>query len=216
MEWSKKISRCFMVSLLTLTVFCASGQGIKQWFSQKSTQKEYLLQQIAALKVYTGYLQKGYKIVNEGLHTIGDIKDGHWHLDKIFFDSLKVVSGTVRRDKRIQEIIRLQSETTALMNEAVKMVRKSEYFQTADLNYIQRVCNGIREGEERSGNELEKILQNGTYQMSDDERLKRIESIYRQVKERYDFVQSFYRDLKKMEVQKRLELKGIDNLKKIY
>ena len=36
-----------------------SAQTTAEWFNQKATQKKYLIQQIAALQVYIGYLQKG-------------------------------------------------------------------------------------------------------------------------------------------------------------
>ena len=39
-------------------------------------QRKVLLQQIAALKVYTDYAQKGYSEAKKGLTTIGDFKGG--------------------------------------------------------------------------------------------------------------------------------------------
>ena len=53
-------------------VLCAENlfaQTLAEWVSQKVTQKKYLLQQIAALQVYSGYLSKGYSIAKDGLNT---------------------------------------------------------------------------------------------------------------------------------------------------
>jgi hypothetical protein len=53
--------------------FCQNAQ---EWTRQKKTQIKYLLQQIAANKVYIEYIEKGYNIARKGLQTIHDIKKG--------------------------------------------------------------------------------------------------------------------------------------------
>ncbi len=40
------------------------AQTFDEWFRQSATQKKYLLQQIAGLQVYIGYVQKGYSIAS--------------------------------------------------------------------------------------------------------------------------------------------------------
>ena len=61
-------------------VLCAenlTAQTWAEWFRQKATQKKYLLQQIAALHVYSGYLSKGYSIAKDGLNTIKSINPNY-------------------------------------------------------------------------------------------------------------------------------------------
>ena len=72
-------------------VLCAenlSAQTSSEWFRQKATQKKYLLQQIAALQVYSGYLSKGYSIAKNGLNTIKNIKNGDLLQHSNYFTSL--------------------------------------------------------------------------------------------------------------------------------
>ena len=71
------MKKCFLCIVLLITTILCNAQGLSEWFNQKATQKKYLLQQIAALQVYIGYLQKGYSIAKTGLTTIGNIKNGH-------------------------------------------------------------------------------------------------------------------------------------------
>ncbi len=52
-------------------------------------QKKSLLQQIAALKVYIDYAQKGYSIAKEGLTLIGNIKNREFDLHSKYISSLK-------------------------------------------------------------------------------------------------------------------------------
>ncbi|MBK8088802.1 MAG: hypothetical protein IPK31_13170 [Chitinophagaceae bacterium] len=44
--------------IATFLFNAANAQTLNEWVNQKSTQKKYLLQQIAALQVYIGYAKK--------------------------------------------------------------------------------------------------------------------------------------------------------------
>ena len=80
------MKRVVITYLLIGVVSVMRAQGLQEWINQKATQKKYLLQQIAGLQIYIGYVEKGYSIAKKGLNTIGDLKDGHFSLDKVFFD----------------------------------------------------------------------------------------------------------------------------------
>jgi hypothetical protein len=56
---SIRIKKCFFLFALPLLfVQVSTAQTWSEWFSQKKTQKKYLLEQVAALKIYAGYLKK--------------------------------------------------------------------------------------------------------------------------------------------------------------
>ena len=50
------------IACIILSTNIGHSQKWDEWFKQKKTQKKYLIQQIAALKVYLGYLKEGYDI----------------------------------------------------------------------------------------------------------------------------------------------------------
>ena len=54
-----------------------------------------MLDQIAALQAYLQVAEKGYHIVEQGLQTIGEIKNGELNLHSAFYSSLEAVSPTV-------------------------------------------------------------------------------------------------------------------------
>lgn len=65
--------------LLSLWIPGLQAQNIEEITQQKATQRKYLLEQIAAYRLYAGYLKKGYEIAQQGLslvHTIQDKKQG--------------------------------------------------------------------------------------------------------------------------------------------
>lgn len=70
----------------------------------QAKQQRMLLEQIAALKVYIGYAQKGYSAVKKGLNTIGDFKRGEFNLHTDYLNSLKVVNPKIKKYARVTEI----------------------------------------------------------------------------------------------------------------
>lgn len=65
--------------LLSLWSLGLQAQNIEEITQQKATQRKYLLEQIAAYRLYAGYLKKGYEIAQQGLslvHTIQNKKQG--------------------------------------------------------------------------------------------------------------------------------------------
>ncbi len=71
----------FIMILITGMILstAAPAQTWDEWFKQKKTQKKYLAKQIVLLRLYLGYLKKGYEIADKGLTTIHNIKNGDFN-----------------------------------------------------------------------------------------------------------------------------------------
>lgn len=203
----------FIVLVLAQTLW---AQGIKEWFSQKQTQTQYLIQQIAALKIYTGYLQKGYQIAKTGLNTIGDIKNGHFKLDQVFFDGLKAINPKVKNYSRVADIINLHIQAVQLSGKALKAARGIALFNSEELGYAEKVFANNLSGCAGLTDELITVLTPGELQLSDDERIKRIDGIYANMNDRYRFINMFYGDLQTLQLQRDKELRDVKALKKMY
>lgn len=211
------MKRAFFIILICMAIVpVIRAQGIKEWFSQKKTQTEYLTQQIAALQVYIGYLQKGYKIAKTGLNTIGDIKDGHFKLDQVFFDGLKTINPNVKHYTRVADIITLNIQIIKLSGKAMKATQASERFNHNELGYTEKVFTNVTNDCNELIDELTQILNPGELQLSDDERIKRIDGVYAEMKDRYSFINSFCKDLSRLQIQRSRELKDANTLQKIY
>ncbi|WP_157097966.1 hypothetical protein [Niabella ginsenosidivorans] len=211
------MKRVFMTIIVCMAIVPVTrAQGIKEWFSQKKTQTEYLTQQIAALQVYIGYLQKGYKIAKTGLNTIGDIKGGHFKLDQVFFDGLKTINPNVKNYSRVADIITLNIQIVKLSGKAMKAAQASERFNPNELGYTEKVFTHVTNGCNELIDELTQILSPGKLQLSDDERIKRIDGVYAAMKDRYSFINSFCKDLGKLQIQRSRELRDVNTLQKIY
>ncbi len=210
----KRVFGLMMISMAMISA--AQGQGINQWFRQKKTQTQYLIQQIAALKAYTGQLQKGYRIVQGGLNTIGDIKDGHFRLDRVFFDELRTINPRIRQYARVTDIITLNIQVIKLSGAAMKAAKRSDRFNPDELGYARKVFDNVHNGCNELIDELTQILSSGELALSDDERIKRIDKVYAEMKDRYSFINSFCKDLERLRIGRSQELKDVNTLQKLY
>lgn len=190
-----------MKRLLILLLFAILSTGTKaqtfaEWFRQKATQKKYLLQQIAALQVYIGYVQKGYSIAKEGLNAISDIKNGEFNLHKDYFNSLKTVNPKIKNYSKVADIIALQVKIIQTYKEAIKQVKQSEAFNAKEIFYVNGVFERLLDDCAKTIDALIAVTTSGELEMKDDERLKRIDALYSEMQDKYTFVQAFSNEAK--------------------
>jgi hypothetical protein len=75
-----------------------------------------LVEQLAALKELLHTTEKGYRLVGNGLKTIGDIKNGEFVLHADYFDSLSVVKPVLTDDPKVGAIRALQAALVQQIN----------------------------------------------------------------------------------------------------
>lgn len=188
------------------------AQTFSEWFSQKRTQKRYLLEQVLALKVYADFARKGYGVVSDGLSTVKNITSGEFGLHEIFITGLKVASPVIRNDSRIPEILLLNSGMLKTFG-SLTSAGGWDASQMAYLHSVKSVVNGeIWDDLE----ELALVIVSGKAEMTDDQRLVRLNEIYDRTKERSAFAQEFETDQLRMLNQKKLEQRNIEILRRLY
>lgn len=201
-----------------MMILCAdnlSAQTWAEWFRQKATQKKYLLQQIAALQVYSGYVSKGYSIAKNGLNTIKDIKHGDFNLHNNYFISLATVSPRVKRYKKVAEIIAIQISIAKQSGKAIKNFRGNQHFTSAEINYLQSVFSNLLAECSKNLDELFNLITNGNLQMKDDERILAIDKLYADMQDKQQFARSFCNSAAGLFVQRSNEANDILISKKL-
>ena len=184
----KKLLILFLFGMMATTI---QAQTFAEWFRQKKTQKEYLIQQIAALQVYIGYAQKGYSIAQEGLNMISDFKRGEFNLHTDYFNSLKSVNPNIKKYAKVADIMTMQVAIIQGYSRNRRQMRESGAFNEEELDYIMRVLGRLLDDCENTLNELITVTTNGNLEMKDDERLERIAILYQDMADNYTFSQSF-------------------------
>ncbi|MCC8409330.1 hypothetical protein LJ707_10335 [Mucilaginibacter sp. UR6-1] len=184
--------KAFIITCIALVTFSvAHGQTWSEWFKQNKTQKKYLTQQIAALKVYIKYAQKGYKIAKEGLTTIGNITNGEFNLHEVFFNSLRMVNPEIKNYVRVADIIALQVKIVKEYNSTYSWLSRSDTFEGSELDYIERSYRRLLENCEALIDELIAVTTDSQLEMKDDERMERINRLYTQMQENWEFCRGF-------------------------
>lgn len=184
----KKLLILFLFVMFATTT---QAQTFAEWFRQKKTQKQYLIQQVAALQVYIGYAQKGYSIAQEGLNMIGDFKRGEFNLHTGYFNSLKNVNPKIKQYAKVADIMAMQVAIIKGYNRTRRQMQESGAFNGKELDYIIRVLGRLLDDCENTLDELITVTTDGNLEMKDDERLERIDILYQDMTDKYTFSQSF-------------------------
>ena len=203
------MNRLLVSVLFTLLLSDANAQKFSELFRQDETQRKYMLQQIAALQVYIGYVQKGYSIAKHGLNMISDIKHGELNLHKDYFTSLKTVNLKIKHYSKVADIIRLQANITKVYKEAAKHVKLSGSFSGDEISYIMKVFERLISDCTHGIDELITVTTSGQLEMKDDERLKRVDALYDDMQDRYTFIQGFFGETKLLALSRSREYRDI-------
>jgi hypothetical protein len=209
------MKKLLLLSIVILIVQNLSAQTWAEWFRQKGTQKKYLLQQIAALQVYSGYVSKGYAIAKNGLNTIKDIKNGDFNLHNNYFTSLVTVNPKVKNYKKVAEIIAIQISIAKQSGTAIKNFRGNQHFNDAEINYLQNVFSNLLAECSKNLDELFNLITNGNLQMKDDERIRAIDRLYADMQDKQQFARSFCNSAAGLSVQRSNEANDIIISKKL-
>ena len=194
----------------------AQSPNFNEWLRQKKTQRKYLIQQIAALKVYLEYLKTGYKIVDKGLTAIGDIKDGAFNLDKDYFNSLKQVNPLIRKSPKVNEILVYQQTIINEFKRLIDYCNSDSHYTTSDINYVKAVYNGMLSEGNNAVDELTFITTAGEAEMKDDERLERLDKVHADLQDQYAFTKDFVASTKMLGLQRAREQYEIQSVRKLY
>ncbi|MBS1511641.1 MAG: hypothetical protein JST86_12420 [Bacteroidetes bacterium] len=187
--------------LITVTIVFAS---LLSSYGQSKQVKLYL-KQIGLNEVLINYLKKAMAIAKFGLTTIADIKNGEFSLHRIFFDKLKAVNPKIKNLKKVADIITLQVQIIKNYQSSYKQIKASKQFSNTEINYIYSVFSKLLDDTGNNLEELYKVLAAAQYQMTDDERIKRIDDLYIQMQSNYVFTQHFSKETLVMAMQRMKE-----------
>lgn len=206
----------FLMILITGMILstAAPAQTWNEWFKQKKTQKKYLVKQIALLRLYLGYLKKGYEIADKGLTTIHNIKNGDFNLHRDFFSSLKNVNPHIANSAKVADIIAFQAYIIQDIKRVNNFCKNNEYFTPEEIRYVAAVYSNMLFLCDASISELLMIIRSNETEMKDDERLMRIDRLYDDMLDKHTFVQSFDNDVRLIAKEREREQRAIDLLRK--
>ena len=200
--------------LLTSFTLCSPSpaQGLAGLFSQKTTELDYYAEQISAYGVYINDLEKGYETARKGLAAISAFKSGEFSLHQLFFGSLGIINPAIARDPGVTEIL---SAVTLILS-TLKKLPGANMLTRSERDYLQNVCNHMSDECTKTVAELTDILRDGGYQMTDDERIRRITLLSRDTSDKLAFAQSFSNQLRALLQSRADETNDAASLKNLF
>ena len=151
-----------------------NAQGLGNIFNQKAADLKSMGKQIALLQLYIGWIEKGYSIARSGLTTIGEIKKGDFNLNNVFLSSLSTVNPAIRKCSKVAAILELAQS----IKKQFDGIQAIEHLSVGEYEYLAKVKAGMLGECAQSLEVLADLMTAKTYQMGDDERMKKIDEIY--------------------------------------
>lgn len=210
------IKRTYALLLLSLLSATARAQTGAEWLRQKETQRRYLAQQIAKLNIYLGYIKKGYTIAAEGLSLIGDIKNGDFLQHNDYFSRLHIVSPAIRQHPRVKDIIALYNKIQTTYRQFAPHLTANGILGEQERVYCLQTSTALLNDVALQMEALKKLLTNNQLEMTDDQRLARIENIHHSVVAQYDMLRSFCERTTVMARQRQQQLQQLQSIKQLF
>ncbi|TYR37411.1 hypothetical protein FXV77_05240 [Sphingobacterium phlebotomi] len=207
------------IVLLVLILFHAPtlhAQTFKEWFRQKKTQREYLAQQISALWAYGAQLEEGYNLVKDGTGAISRFAGGEFNLHNDFFDHLKQVNPELLKSSQAESIIKLHSEMERQRHNTWRRIGGSGLLTISEKENVRKLLDALARSSDNGLYEMELVVTPGILELTDDERIDRIDKIYKSSQELYQVHRNNLPLLVGMLEKKQRETTSMDMLREMH
>ena len=193
-----------LIIFLLLTIQISSNA----LFAQSTEAQQLLLnvEKLAQLKKILSNMKKGYEIVSTGYNTIKDISKGNFNLHDAYLNALLQVSPTVRKYKRVADIITCQSQIVKEYRSAFNRFKSTNMFNSSEITYMEDVYKNLFNKSLQNLDELGIVITAGKLRMSDDERIAAIDRIYKDISDKLVFLRGFNNESSVLAVQRGREL----------
>ena len=200
--------------VVLLLLLCLPSKSLAQY--QEMQQLLLNIEKLAQFKQILSDMKKGYVILTGGYNTVKDITQGNFQLHKTFLDALMQVSPTVKKYKRVGDIINYQILLVKESKFAVNRFAISKNFSEKEIIYFEKVYEHLFRESLRNLEELTTVITANKLRMSDDERLKAIDAIYLDMQDKLLFLRNFNTSSNILAVQRAKERHDVNALRDIY
>jgi hypothetical protein len=208
-----------MKSILFMLLLLFAGILSSKKSAAQSAEVEQLLlnvEKLAQYKQILADLKKGYQILSSGYNTIKDLSEGNFSLHKSFLDGLLQVSPTVKKYKRIGDIISSQLLLVKEYKLAYKRFKSDNNFTISELSYMGRVYDNLFRWSLQNLDDLATIVTANELRMSDDERLKAIDDLFADIQDKLIFLRQFNSNTTILALQRAKDKKDAATIRNIY
>lgn len=194
----------------------AKAQVLGGFFSQQAKREKLLTEQITALNIQHSLLARGYDIKEEGFKAAHTWKDQSFGLHTAYFESLRQVNPAVSKSRKVREIYDLQQQMTNTFKREQSWQRKEQQLSREETIYFSRVQSNLLKESQQDLRDLTDLLTQGKLQLTDEQRLARLDQLYNSMKDKYAFAGYFTEKCRKLAVSRRQGSEEQSQVKKLY
>jgi flagellar motility protein MotE (MotC chaperone) len=201
---------------ISLTIMQAKAQIPGGIFSQQAKKEKLLTAQIAELNIQNYLLGRGYHIKDSGLTTVHAFKDQSFELHANYFTSLEQVNPEVAKNAKVAEIYNLQKRMTGTFKKELDWQQREHQLSQKEMAYFGQVYNHLLAESQKDLNELTDLLTKGKLQLTDQQRLARVDQLYSGMKDKNSFAGYFTGKCRKLAMSRKQGSKEKLEVKKLY
>lgn len=184
--------------------------------SHEAIQLGLNIEKLAQLKSILSNLKKGYEVVFKGYNTVKDISQGNFKIHQVFLDGLMEVSPVVKKYRKVTDIIDYQLRIIKEYKTAFGQLKSSKWFTDGEIKYLGNVYENLFKSSLQNLEELTNIVTAGKLRMSDDERLKGIDQIFKEMEDKLEFLRHFNSQNKILAIQRAKSQTDMNGVKSLY
>ncbi|MBS1525310.1 MAG: hypothetical protein JST19_06665 [Bacteroidetes bacterium] len=194
----------------------ASAQLLSSIFDQQDTKKKDMAEQIALIETDLSEVKNGYKVTENGLTTIHDLKNGTFTLHTDYFSSLVQINPAIAKNPKVKAITDNQQQIIAAFEQAIQWQKQQAILTSPEMAYLIAVYSNMSKLCSNDITELTDVITPGKLQMKDEERLKRIDAIYFDMQDKYAFSRSFVQKMYALAMNRKQQQHESQVLKQFY
>lgn len=199
--------------ILFITLLSGSVPVMAQ---QQAKKRGIIMEQIAGLAIYGKSVAKGYEIARDGLQTAHSFKDGSFNLHEAFIDSLGAVSSYVGDNPKVKEIPKIYQRIKNAFDRELSWQQAEAIMSATEITYLKKVRDNLLSGCNDNLVELKQVTQNGQLQMTDAERMDRIDKLYADMQDKNAFATAYISKTHSLTIARKQDRQERQRLKKWY
>lgn len=181
------MKNCILLFSVLLLHCPASAQLGKELFTQQKTGLQYLDRQLASFKSYTVLTEQGYALMATGWNLIGNIRDSLLRLHRNYYLSLGKTPPALLRDPRIASIVSFALSIADQYGKDMWLIKITGDAPVWMQHYIKSVFGPLINASAEALLYLSDLTGSGTFRMTDGQRMRCIDAVYRNMKVQYTF-----------------------------
>jgi hypothetical protein len=206
------MKKLLVIGLITLAPIFSRAQSIAQCLEQLSL--DY--QKLAGLKSILSQMYTGYQVISKGYGAVKGVAQGNFTLNQAFLDGLYIVSPTVRKYPKIEQLISNQEMLVSEYHSAWSSYGNTQHFSPDEVGYIMDVFNNLVTQSLNNLSALTTVITDSQLRMSDAERLGMIDRLYEESKSQLSYLRSFNNRLYQTSLLRSQQTQDKNSVKSLY